>query len=81
MTRDVIHEEEQHSPDPENFWKPTAELTDPPELPPDTQSALERLGPVPFPKSGFPFLGFLATVYDHVAAHCNPANRQTNHPT
>jgi len=31
--------------------------------------ALERLGPSPFPRSRFPFLGFLATVYDHVASH------------
>ncbi len=33
-----------------------------------TPAALERLGPPPFPKTGFPFIGFLATVYDHVAA-------------
>jgi hypothetical protein len=31
-------------------------------------SALERLGPSPFPKSRFPFLGFLATVYDQVVS-------------
>lgn len=36
--------------------------------PPGT-GALERLGPSPFPKGRFPFLGFLATVYDHVATH------------
>ena len=30
-------------------------------------SALERLGASPFPKSRFPFLGFLATVYDQIA--------------
>jgi hypothetical protein len=40
-----------------------------PDLSPDLPSALERLGPSPFPKSGFPFLGFLATVYDHIAQH------------
>lgn len=58
------------------FWQPAADLTDAPPLPPDTQSALERLGPVPFPKSGFPFLGFLATVYDQVATHvdCSTPN-------
>jgi hypothetical protein len=55
--------------DPEDFWAPTESLADAPELPADAQSALERLGPTPFPKSGFPFLGFLATVYDHVATH------------
>ena len=31
--------------------------------------ALERLGPSPFPKTKFPFLGFLATVYEHVSTH------------
>jgi hypothetical protein len=31
-------------------------------------SALERLGPSPFPKTKFPFLGFLASVYDHVSS-------------
>jgi hypothetical protein len=30
---------------------------------------LERLGPPPFPKSRFPFIGFLATIFDHVSAH------------
>jgi hypothetical protein len=34
---------------------------------PELPSALERLGPSPFGKSKFPFLGFLATVYDEVA--------------
>jgi hypothetical protein len=36
---------------------------------PREPSALERLGPAPFPKGRFPFLGFLATVYDHISAH------------
>lgn len=31
-------------------------------------SALEQLGASPFPKSGFPLLGFLATLYDQVAS-------------
>ncbi len=31
------------------------------------KTALERLGPPPFRRSGFPLLGFLATVYEHVA--------------
>ena len=31
-------------------------------------SVLELLGPSPFPKNKFPFLGFLASVYDHVAS-------------
>ncbi len=32
-----------------------------------TDDVLGTLGPPPFPKTGFPFIGFLATVYDHVA--------------
>lgn len=31
--------------------------------------ALERLGPPPFRKSGFPMMGFLATLYEHVSQH------------
>lgn len=47
------------------FWRspPLQARSEARELP----SALERLGPSPFPKSRFPFLGFLATVYDQVA--------------
>ncbi len=54
--------------DPKEFYKTTADA----ELPPvaDTASpALERLGQPPFPKGRFPFLGFLASVFDHVATH------------
>jgi hypothetical protein len=36
-------------------------------------SALEKLGPSPFSKSKFAFLGFLATVYDEVAARLRRA--------
>jgi hypothetical protein len=32
-------------------------------------SALQALGPSPFPKSGFPLLGFLESAYEHLAAH------------
>lgn len=32
------------------------------------EPALQRLGPSPFPR-GFPVLGLLATMYEHVAAH------------
>lgn len=31
--------------------------------------AMETLGPAPFPKGKFPFLGFLASVYEHIATH------------
>ena len=42
-----------------------AKLAPPPPAP--LVPALQRVGPWPFPKNRFPFLGFLATVYDHVA--------------
>jgi hypothetical protein len=57
-------------PIPDDIFEPTDLISDAPSLPADVPSALERLGPTPFPKSKFPFLGFLATVYDHVATHC-----------
>ena len=53
------------------FWRspPLQARSEARELP----SALERLGPSPFPKSRFPFLGFLATVYDQVATSVRQA--------
>lgn len=40
-----------------------------PPLPqPSGNGALERLGPSPFAKGKVPFLGFLATVYEHLAS-------------
>ena len=55
--------------DPRTFWSAAVDL-DELELPPRHKSepTLERLVPSPFPRSGFPLIGFLATVYDHVAA-------------
>jgi hypothetical protein len=50
------------------FWRTgedLAKLAPPPPAP--LVPALQRVGPWPFPKNRFPFLGFLATVYDHVA--------------
>jgi hypothetical protein len=38
-------------------------------IPPGGSEVLEKLGPPPFPRTGFPFVGFLATVYDHIAGH------------
>jgi hypothetical protein len=57
------------------YWQspPLPERPAPRELP----SALERLGPSPFPKSRFPFLGFLATVYDEVANRMSDAAGMT----
>lgn len=54
--------------DPKAFWAVSADfesLGDAPAAP--VPAVLERLGPAPFPKSGFPFMGFMATIYDHVA--------------
>jgi hypothetical protein len=61
-----IHPPEDLPVDAATFWAAAPLPSRPParELP----SALERLGPSPFPKSRFPFLGFLATVYDQVAS-------------
>ncbi len=68
------------TPEEEQFWRPSEELPEAPNLPEGTLSVLERLGPSPFPKSGFPFLGFLATVYDHIAAHCQPQTEGATEP-
>jgi hypothetical protein len=37
--------------------------------PPVGKHILEQLGPPPFRKTAFPMMGFLATLYEHVAAH------------
>jgi hypothetical protein len=65
---------------PESFWEPGEPLAEPPPLAADAPSALARLGPSPFPRSGFPFLGFLDTVYEHVATHV-PAHGSVNRLT
>ena len=55
--------------DPQLMWQPPAT---PDALPlsadPTSRPALEQLGASPFPRGGFPILGFLASVYEHVAA-------------
>ncbi len=38
-----------------------------------TPPALEKLGPPPFPRGGFPLMGFLASVYEHVASRAREA--------
>jgi hypothetical protein len=35
----------------------------------NAQPALQRLGQPPFRKIGFPLMGFLATLYEHVSQH------------
>lgn len=54
--------------DPAEFYRVAGDVALP-ELPDQPPTALEKLGPAPFPRSKFPFLGFLASVYDHVATH------------
>ncbi len=61
--------------DPRSFWGDPVileQLAAHPEA--DLPSVLQRLGPLPLPRSGFPLIGFLATVYDHVAASATPPN-------
>ncbi|MCC6240394.1 MAG: hypothetical protein IT448_08880 [Phycisphaerales bacterium] len=54
--------------DPHEFYRMSAQV----DLPPtDAQATptLEKLGQPAFPRGRFPFLGFLASVYDHVVSH------------
>jgi hypothetical protein len=63
------------SSDPATFWSAGARLADMvarPEAP--SSPVLPRLGPPPFPRGGFPLLGFLATVYEHVAQSAGKIN-------
>ena len=53
---------------PQHFWSCAVEperIDPPPES--VTPPAIKRLGPPPLPRGGFPLMGFLATVYDHIA--------------
>lgn len=51
--------------DPAAFFALSGELPKLP-TPTNTTSPLRKLGPSPFPRSGFPTLGFLETVYEHI---------------
>jgi len=56
----------------DRFWQSGPELekvsvrVEPPERP---LALLERLGPSPFTRGGFPLIGFLATTYDKVGRY------------
>ncbi len=56
----------------DRFWQAGPELErvivriDAPERP---LALLEQLGPSPFPRGGFPLIGFLATTYDKVGRY------------
>lgn len=76
---------EENAVPPEDLPADAAAFWHSPPLPPrpplrELPSALERLGASPFPKSRFPFLGFLATVYDQVAQSVKRGN-QTSGPS
>jgi len=57
--------------DPASFFRAGADIdlltAVPPEAP--AKHVLEQLGPPPFRKTAFPVMGFLASFYEHVAAH------------
>lgn len=69
---DVLRPPEDLPAEPERFFR--GDLGDgglPPlhdERPAEHPSALDRLGSSPLPKTGFPFLGFLSGVYEHVSS-------------
>jgi hypothetical protein len=56
--------------DPARFWSAGEDL-DALEPPAEAESApaLKLAGPLPFARSGFPIMGFLATVYEQIASH------------
>ena len=58
-------------PTPEDFFRagPDVDLLISVAPPEPAKHVLEQLGPPPFRKTAFPMMGFLASVYEHVAAH------------
>ena len=59
------------SSDPESFFRagPDIDLLASVPPPENAKHVLEQLGPPPFRRTAFPMMGFLASVYEHVAAH------------
>ncbi len=56
--------------EPRRFWRSPADLDALAKFPEnDTTPVLKMLGPIPFPRGRFPVMGFLATLYDHVAGY------------
>ncbi len=58
-------------PEPENFFRagPDVDLLISVAPPEAAKHVLEQLGPPPFRKTAFPMMGFLASMYEHVATH------------
>ena len=67
--------------DPRHFYAAPLGTQSIPLVPqPETQHVLEQLGPPPFRKSSFPVIGFLASLYEHVAAHVSEGGDQLPPP-
>ena len=66
--------------DAANFFRagPDLDLLNSVPPPQPGQHVLEQLGPPPFRKTSFPMMGFLASMYEQVAAHV--AGRETPQP-
>lgn len=61
---------------PANFFSSAADLDALAEIPCDAvEPALKRLGPPPFARKGFPIMGLMATIYDHVAERVGSGER------
>jgi hypothetical protein len=67
--------------DPRHFYAaPLGAQSIPLVAQPETQHVLEQLGPPPFRKGSFPVIGFLASLYEHVAAHVSEGGDQPPAP-
>ena len=63
--------------DPAVFFRAGADIELLSVIPPEDtppKHVLEQLGPPPFRKTTFPMMGFLASFYEHVAAHVSGGN-------
>jgi hypothetical protein len=59
----------------EHFYRASVDIDSLELVPePPTKHVLEQLGPPPFRKTTFPMMGFLASVYEHVAAQASGAS-------
>ncbi len=67
--------------DPGKFWRmPVSAASLVPLDGVDQMPALQRLGPLPFSGTGFPLMGFLATLYEHVSTYARDALMDPNKP-
>jgi hypothetical protein len=80
MTQEITQPPAHLPTDPSAFFRAGADVelltAVPPDAPP--KHVLEQLGPPPFRKTSFPMMGFLASFYEHVAAH---VAGHVSHPT